>query len=64
MRLDDTTHVWVVEDEWGDIDTEFFYPETEENTIPNSLVKALWSIADGKAVRLKITPEQPISKGY
>lgn len=54
MHLKDIKYIWVVEDEYGDIQTEFFYPEIEENKIPYQLEKYLWSMDLCKAVRLKI----------
>ena len=41
MKLNEITHVWVFVDKFGDIDTEFFYPEIEENTIPYEMGKAI-----------------------
>ncbi len=34
--------VWIFVDEQGDMDTEFFYPEEEENKIPYQMEKAGW----------------------
>lgn len=47
MHLEDTKYIWVVEDEYGDIQTEFFYPESEENERLMEEVKQLQQLING-----------------
>lgn len=54
MFIDEIKYIWVVEDEDGDIQTQFFYPEIKEMQIPVQLEKYLISMDLCKAVRLKV----------
>ena len=54
MFIDEIKYIWVVEDEDGDIQTQFFYPEIKEMQIPVQLEKHLISMDLCKAVRLKV----------
>jgi len=43
MRLENSTGwVWFFVDEYGDVETEFFYLEEEEGEMPYQMEKASW----------------------
>ena len=57
MKIKDIKYIWIIQDGFGDIDTEFWYPETKEGERPKPLEKDLWYRLDGdkcKPIRLKI----------
>jgi len=60
MKLADIKYIWVLQDQYGDIQTEFFYPEEVEFEVPRSLEKDLMYMLDGdkhKLIRLKVGVE-------
>ncbi len=57
MKIKNIKYIWVIQDGFGDIDTEFFYPEEKQGEMPKSLQKDLWYRLNGercKPIRLKI----------
>jgi len=46
--------IWVFIDQYGDIETEFFYPEVEEGVMPYPMEKASWERPYSEPTRLKI----------
>jgi hypothetical protein len=54
MKISETNGwIWIFVDEYGDICTEFFWPEEEENKIPYQMEKASWSRPNDTPTRVK-----------
>jgi len=57
MKIDDIMHIWVFVDDEGYVDTEFFYPEVEQNKIPYQMKKVInhaWDYCAEKPIRLAV----------
>lgn len=55
MKIENINYIWVLIDEFGDVNTEFFFPEIEKRIVPREAVKLLDdSHPDSKLQRLEI----------
>ena len=62
MEPSNLKYIWVIQDEYGDVCTEFFYPEEAAGRIPNTLEKDMNYTDRGHkctALRLKVEIVEP-----
>lgn len=52
MKLKDVKAIWVFVDEYGDIDTELFYPEENLKLMPYQMEKEGWDRPEDTPKRL------------
>jgi hypothetical protein len=57
MKPSNLKYIWIIQDEYGDVSTEFYYPEKDAGQIPNTMEKDMNYMNRGhkcKAIRLKV----------
>ena len=68
MKPNKLKYIWIIEDGYGDVQTEFFYPEKVAGKIPDTMGKDMHHInymdseRECKAIRLKVEVVGPLHK--